>query len=77
MTSVGSRGDSYDNALAESVIGLFKTELIRKQGPWKNLDDVEFATWNGWTGSTIAACWSRSATSHRQSTRRSTIVRLP
>jgi putative transposase len=50
VTSVGSRGDAYDNALAESVIGLFKTELIRKQGPWKNLDDVEFATleWVDW-----------------------------
>ncbi len=49
VTSVGSRGDSYD-ALAESMIGLFKTELIRKQGPWKNLDDVEFATleWVDW-----------------------------
>ncbi len=50
VTSVGSRGDSYDNALAESVIGLFKTELIRKQGPWKNLDSVEYATleWVDW-----------------------------
>ena len=49
VTSVGSRGDAYD-ALAESVIGLFKTELIGKQGPWKNLDDVEFATleWVDW-----------------------------
>jgi len=41
---VGSTGDSYDNALAESVIGLFKTEVIRKRGPWKNLEQVEFAT---------------------------------
>jgi len=50
VTSVGSRGDAYDNALAESMIGLFKTELIRKQGPWKNLDDVEFAAleWVDW-----------------------------
>lgn len=50
MTSVGSRGNSYDNALAESVIGRFKTELIRKQGPWKNLDSVEYATleWVDW-----------------------------
>ena len=50
VTSVGSRGDSYDNALAESVIGLFKTELIRKRGPWKNLDSVEYATleWVDW-----------------------------
>ena len=37
--SVGSRGDSYDNALAESVIGLYKTEVIRKDGPWKGVDD--------------------------------------
>lgn len=48
--SVGSRGDSYDNALAESVIGLFKTEVIRKRGPWRNLEAVEFATleWVDW-----------------------------
>ena len=49
-TSVGSRGASYDNALAESVIGLFKTEVIRKSGPWRSLEDVEFATleWVWW-----------------------------
>jgi putative transposase len=48
--SVGSRGDSYDNALAESVIGLFKTEVIRRRGPWRGFDDVEFATleWVWW-----------------------------
>jgi transposase InsO family protein len=48
--SVGSVGDSYDNAMAESVIGLFKTELIRKDGPWRGLEDVEFATlgWVSW-----------------------------
>jgi transposase InsO family protein len=48
--SVGSRGDSYDNALAESVIGLFKTEVIRPQGPWRDLDQVEYATldWVHW-----------------------------
>ena len=48
--SVGSTGDSYDNALAESVIGLFKTEVIRRRGPWKGIDDVEFATltWVAW-----------------------------
>ena len=48
--SVGSRGNAYDNALAESVIGLFKTEVIRRQGPWRNLDTVEFATltWIDW-----------------------------
>ena len=42
--SVGSVGDSYDNALAESVIGLYKTELIRQRGPWKDRDQVEYAT---------------------------------
>jgi putative transposase len=44
LRSVGSRGDSYDNALAESTIGLYKTELIRRRGPWRTLDDVEIAT---------------------------------
>jgi transposase InsO family protein len=48
--SVGSRGDSYDNALAESIIGLFKTEVIQRKGPWRHLDGVEFATleWVDW-----------------------------
>ena len=48
--SVGSRGDSYDNALAESVIGLFKTEVIQRQGPWRHGEAVEFATltWVDW-----------------------------
>jgi transposase InsO family protein len=48
--SVGSCGDSYDNALAESIIGLFKTEVIRRRGPWRNIEDVEFATleWVAW-----------------------------
>lgn len=44
--SVGSVGDSYDNALAESINGLFKTEVIRRLGPWRNIDAVEFATLN-------------------------------
>ena len=48
--SVGSVGDSYDNALAETMIGLFKTEVIHHRGPWRNLDEVEYATleWVGW-----------------------------
>jgi putative transposase len=44
LPSVGSRGDSYDNALAESFNGLYKAELIRHCGPWRGLDDVEYAT---------------------------------
>jgi len=48
--SVGSVGDSYDNALAESVIGLFKTEVIQRRGPWRSLETVELATleWVDW-----------------------------
>jgi transposase InsO family protein len=48
--SVGSTGDSYDNALAESIIGLYKTEVIRRRGPWKHVEAVEFATleWVDW-----------------------------
>ncbi|MCK4599095.1 IS3 family transposase [Candidatus Bipolaricaulota bacterium] len=48
--SVGSVGDSYDNALAETIIGLYKTELIHKLGSWRNVDHVEFETldWVDW-----------------------------
>jgi len=48
--SVGSIGDSYDNALAETIIGLYKTELIHRRGPWRNLEAVEYATleWVDW-----------------------------
>ena len=50
VTSVGSRGDSYDNALAETVNGLYKAELIYRQGPWKTVEHVELATaaWVDW-----------------------------
>lgn len=50
VASVGSRGDSYDNALAEAVNGLYKTELIRRHGPWRTVESVELATlaWVDW-----------------------------
>ena len=50
MTSVGSRGDSYDNALAETVIGLYKAELITRHGLWSGTGHVEAATawWVSW-----------------------------
>ncbi len=50
VNSVGSRGDSYDNALAETINGLYKTELVRNKGPWRGLDDLELATleWVDW-----------------------------
>jgi len=48
--TVGSAGDSFDNAMAESIIGLYKTEVIRKHGPWKSIDAVKIATldWVDW-----------------------------
>lgn len=48
--SVGTVGDSYDNALAETIIGLYKTEVIRRSGPWRGIDGVEYATleWVDW-----------------------------
>jgi transposase InsO family protein len=48
--SVGSRGDSYDNALAETIIGLYKTELVLPRGPWTSMEDLELATleWVWW-----------------------------
>ena len=50
VTSVGSKGDSFDNALAESIIGLYKSELITLGGPWRTVEDVELATlaWVDW-----------------------------
>ncbi len=50
QASVGTTGDSYDDALAETIIGLFKTEVIRRRGPWRNIDEVEYATleWVDW-----------------------------
>lgn len=52
--SVGSVGDSYDNALAESVIGLFKAEVIHQRGPWRSIEAVELATleWVSWYNNT-------------------------
>ena len=49
-TSVGSRGDSYDNALAETVNGLYKAELVYRRGPWRGCEDLELATleWVDW-----------------------------
>ena len=48
--SVGSVGDSFDNALAETINGLYKTELIKPRGPWRTVEQVEYATaeWVDW-----------------------------
>ena len=49
-SSVGSVGDSYDNAMAETINGLYKTEVIHRRGPWRQIDEVEYATleWVDW-----------------------------
>ena len=75
--SAGSVGDSYDNALAETIIGLYKTEVIRTRGPWKTIDDVEYATleW-GPTGSIIVVCWHPLAMCRRLSMNRCTMMKL-
>jgi putative transposase len=50
LASIGSVGDSYDNAMAESTIGLYKTEMGHREGPWRGVDDLEYATvgWVHW-----------------------------
>lgn len=54
ITSVGSRSDSYSNGMAESLLGVYKTELITAQGPWQTVEDVEPAILN-WVH-----CWNNS-----------------
>lgn len=68
--SVGSVGDSYDNALAETVNGLYKTELIYgpEQGPWRTVEAVELATL-GWLGTTRSGGTATSTICYRQSSR--------
>jgi transposase InsO family protein len=60
--SVGSVGDSYDNVLAESIIGLYKTEVIRRRGPGAISRPWSSQRWTGSTGLIIVACWNRSDT---------------
>ena len=75
--SVGSRGDSYDNALAETINGLYKIELIHRRAPWKTRESVELATLEWATGSTIFDCWSRSVMYRRPKLRQTTGGSLP
>jgi len=70
-SSVGSKGDSYDNALAETING---PEVIHKRGPWRRVDEVKTRPWNGSTGSTTACSWSPSVTSRRRSWKWRTIA---
>jgi putative transposase len=59
--SVGSVGDSDDNAMAEAFNSLFKAELVRNRGPWRGIDDVEVAVAEYTTGTTTAGCTASSA----------------
>ena len=81
VPSIGCVGDSFDNALAETVNGYYKAELIRgpdPSGPWKTIDDVEPPPSDGCTGTTPAGCTATSATSRPPSTsRRSTLPTGP
>ena len=72
--SIGSVGDAYDNALAESTIGLFKTELIKRFGPWRDCESVEIETleWVHWFNTERPT--SRSMTSRQRSSSSSTTI---
>ena len=63
--SVGSVGDSYDNALAETINGLYKAEVIHRRGPWRSFEAVEYATLEWSTGSTTATSSPASGISRR------------
>jgi hypothetical protein len=74
---VGSRGDSYDNALAETINGLYKAELIHRRAPWKNREALELATleWVAWFNTTD--CWNPSAISLQPRLRQTTTGSSP
>jgi transposase InsO family protein len=67
--SIGTVGDALDNVLAESTIGLYKTELIKPNGPWHNIGEVDIATERGWIGTTIGDFTEPAGAGHRPSSR--------
>jgi len=73
-TPVVSVGDTYDNAMAESVMGLFRAKAIHSLGPCKGLDEGDFATLHGARGSATSAGWSRAGTFRLSTQRRRTII---
>ena len=77
--SVGSIANSYDNALAETVIGLFKTEVIRPRGPWRSLEAVEFDTleWVDWLNVVRSHTPAHPARTHREHPARRGRGRIP
>jgi len=76
IAPIGTVGDSFDNALAETVVGLYKTDCVKIDGPFRTADELELATLSsGRTGSTRTGCTHRSATSRRSRRRMGTTVR--
>ena len=73
--SIGTVGNALDNAVMESQIGLYKTELIKPRKPWHGLAHVELGLRNGSTGSTTSASTQRSETSRPTSTRPTTTLK--
>ncbi len=65
--------DSCENAMAETIIGLYKTEGIRQLAPWRKVDHVEVETLIWGIGSATGGCWGRSEMSHQRSLKRSAI----
>jgi hypothetical protein len=63
-------------SVAQTVIGLFKPEVIHRRGLWRSFDALDYATLEGWTGSITAGYWSRSATSRQPRQKRTTTRRL-
>lgn len=75
--SLGSKGDSYDNALAETINALYKAELIHRRAPWRTKEAVELPRWSGYRGSTTIACLNPSGTSRLQKLRQTTTGNSP
>ena len=75
--SVGSKGDSYDNALAETINGLYKAELIHRRAPWKPRRPWSSPRWNGWPGSTTTDYSNPSAISRQPRPRQTTTGNSP
>ncbi len=74
---MGTTGDSYHNAIAGTIIGLLKAEVIHAGGSWRCLDPVEYATLERWTGSAIAVSSIPSVACHQPGSKQSTIVSHP
>jgi transposase InsO family protein len=75
--SVGSKGDSYDNALAETINGLYKGELIHRRAPWRTRNQWSWQPRNGWLGSITTDCLNTSGTYRPQKLRQTTTGNSP